>query len=126
MCVSPVPVLNPNFRSEVEFIKKTVNTTDKYLLVPCGVCIECKQMKQMSLVQRCRVMALDHYIFFCTLTYNPESLPVLQLENGFNIPFADVSDVQKMFKRIRKDNLFGRPFKYFFVSERGKDRGRPH
>lgn len=125
MCVSPVNILNPNFRSDVDLIRRTVNTQDKYLQVPCGVCIECKQQKQMALVQRCRVMSLDHYIFFCTLTYNPESLPIYSV-NGFDIPYADVSDVQKMFKRIRKSDSIGRPFKYFFVSERGKDRGRPH
>ena len=125
MCVSPIKIKNPNFRSNVDLIKASTNTKDKYLLVPCGVCHECHQMRQMALVQRCRVMALDHYIFFCTLTYNPESLPVHHV-NGYDIPYCDVSDVQKMFKRIRKDNSFGRPFKYFFVSERGKDRGRPH
>lgn len=79
----------------------------------------------MNLIQRSRIMALDHYIFFATLTYNPESLPIYTLDDGRTIPYADISDVQKMFKRIRKDNLFLRPFKYLFVSERGK-KGRPH
>lgn len=79
----------------------------------------------MNLIQRARIMSLDHYIFFATLTYNPESLPIYNLDDGRTIPYADISDVQKMFKRIRKDNLFLRPFKYFFVSERGK-KGRPH
>lgn len=45
---------------------------------------------------------------------------------GFDIPYADISDVQKMMKRIRKDNKFGRKFIYFFCSERGKAKSRPH
>ena len=69
---------------------------------------------------------LDHYLFFCTLTYNNESLPRKVCSNGLSIPYADVSDLQKMFKRIRHSNLFTRPFKYFFVTERGKGKGRPH
>ena len=125
MCISPVTIPNPNYRSPVELVKKTTDTHSKYLQVPCGVCPECKQARQMNLIQRSRIMALDHYIFFATLTYNPESLPIYTLDDGRTIPYADISDVQKMFKRIRKDDLFLRPFKYLFVSERGK-KGRPH
>lgn len=83
-------------------------------------------MRQGSLVQRARCMSLDHYIFFCTLTYNRESLPSVITSNGISISYADIGDLQKMFKRIRQGNLFGSSFKYFFVTERGTDRGRPH
>lgn len=71
-------------------------------------------------------MSLDHYIFFCTLTYNTESLPSVTCSNGFSISYADIGDLQKMFKRIRQGNLFGSEFKYFFVTERGSAKGRPH
>lgn len=60
------------------------------------------------------------------MTYNNESLPKLTCSNGVTIPYADISDIQKMIKRIRQGNLFGSSFKYFFVTERGSDRGRPH
>lgn len=53
-------------------------------------------------------------------------LPRHKCSNGVDVPYVDVSDLQKMFKRIRKGNLFGRDFHYYFISERGKQRGRPH
>lgn len=46
--------------------------------------------------------------------------------NGVSIHYADIGDLQKMFKRIRFANSFGRYFKYFFVTERGSAKGRPH
>ena len=125
MCLSPIKIPNPNYHSPVELIQKTTDTENTYLLVPCGVCSECLMKRQSDIVQRCKCLALDHYLFFCTLTYNPESLPVVVTSTGVAVKYADYSDAQKMFKRIRKYDLFGRPFKYFFVSERGK-KGRPH
>lgn len=60
------------------------------------------------------------------MTYNNDSLPRVTTSTGYDIRFADVSDVQKMMKRLRKRNAFGRPFRYFGVSELGSKRGRPH
>lgn len=58
--------------------------------------------RQMQVVQRARALCLDHYMYMVTLTYNNESLPVYTCKStGFQIPYADISDVQKMFKRIR-------------------------
>lgn len=126
MCVSPILIRNPNYGSNIELIQKTTDTTSPFMRVPCNVCSECLSMRQSALVQRARCMSLDHYIFFCTLTYNKESLPILTTSNGVSIPYADVSDLQKMFKRIRFANAFGRSFSYFFVTERGGKKGRPH
>lgn len=80
----------------------------------------------MYLVQRVQMESLDNYLFFATLTYNRESLPHLGVSSGYDIPFADVHDLQNCFKRIRVHNSFTRPFKYLFVSELGSKRGRPH
>lgn len=138
MCVSPVKIPNPNYKSKVAIIQKTTDTLNQYLYVPCNVCPECLMSRQGSLVQRARNMALDHYIFFCTLTYNRESLPVYdcvydkvnedgsKIHKEYHIPYADISDVQKMFKRIRISKSIPRDWSYFFVSERGTDKGRPH
>lgn len=82
--------------------------------------------RQSDIVQRCRCLSLDHYLFFFTLTYNNESLPHITTSTGVTIDYADYSDVQKMFKRIRKYNSFGRDFKYLCVTERGSKRSRPH
>lgn len=42
------------------------------------------------------------------------------------IPYADIHHLQLMFKRMRDNNTLGRPFTYLAVSERGKERARPH
>lgn len=124
--MSPIRIKNPNYGSSVPLIVATADTKSRYINVPCGVCGECLAKRQMDLVQRMRVLALDHYIFFCTLTYSTEMLPVLCTSKGVDIPYADHQDVIRMIKRIRQKNLFGHPFKYYFVTERGSKRGRPH
>lgn len=69
--------------------------------------------------------SIKNVFFFATLTYNDDMLPRVQI-NDYSIRYADISDLQKMFKRLRKDNAFGVPFRYFAVSELGSKRGRPH
>lgn len=126
MCLSPVRISNPNFGNKTPLIQQTTDTISRYINVPCNVCSECVMARQAQIVQRAKVLCLDHYMFMCTLTYNRESLPVYTCSNGKKIPYADISDVQKMFKRIRYYNLFPRKCLYYFVSERGKENGRPH
>lgn len=126
MCVSPILIPNPNYNNHTELIQLTTDTESQFIRVPCGVCGECLQKRQSDIVQRCRCLALDHYMFFFTLTYNRESLPHFTTSSGVTINYADYSDIQKMFKRIRKVNAFGREFKYLCVSERGSHKGRPH
>lgn len=126
MCVSPVKIKNPNFGLKNSTANSLVDTKSRFIYVPCNVCSECVMSRQSQVVQRARVLALDHYIFYCTLTYNNRFLPRLTLSNGFSIPFADISDVQRMFKRIRYYNKIDRDFLYYFVSERGSEKGRPH
>lgn len=126
MCVSPIRIPNPNYLNKTKIIKLTKDTLSRYINIPCGVCSECVMKRQMWLVQRARTMALDHYMFFCTLTYDNKHLPSVVTSTGFDIKFADISDVQNMIKRIRKYDKFGRSFKFFFVSERGSSKGRPH
>lgn len=80
----------------------------------------------MNWVQRIQMEALENYLFFCTLTYNNDMLPHVLTSNGYSIRYADVADVQRMFKRLRKSNVFGRPFRHFSVSELGSKKARPH
>lgn len=98
----------------------------RYIKVPCGVCSECLHTRQLGLVQRCICESISGYPYFCTLTYNNESLPVVSCSDGRDIRFSDFSDVVNMIKRLRNDNAFGRPFRYFAVSELGSKRARPH
>ena len=126
MCVSPIRIPNPNYGNKTPIIVKTKDTVSRYINIPCGVCSECIAKRQMDLVQRARNMSLDYYLFFCTLTYDNKHLPSVTTSTGFDIKFADIRDIQNMIKRIRKNNLFIRDFKFYFISERGREKGRPH
>lgn len=125
MCISPTLIKNPNYGYKGKFAYMK-DCKSQYIAVPCGHCSECVHIKQLSLVQRCSLEALEGYPFFCTLTYNNESLPKLKTSDNKTIRFADCSDVTNMIKRLRKDNAFGRPFRYLAVSELGSLRARPH
>lgn len=125
MCQSPVRIKNPNLGltgPNAQF----KDTTSQMIDVPCGFCSDCVAAKQMQYVQRIQMEELVNHIFFCTITYNNEMMPHLATSTGYDIRYADVSDVQNMFKRLRKRNAFGRPFRYFAVSELGSKKGRPH
>lgn len=126
MCISPVSISNPHFGSRNPFALRFKDTESGRIYVPCGHCAECRAARQFALVQRTQVMMLDHHMFFATLTYDNDSLPSITTSTGVNIRFADIRHLQLSIKRIRKNNLFGRPFSYLAVSERGFIKGRPH
>lgn len=134
MCLSPILIPNLN-RGLDNRLSDLFDTDSAYLKVPCGHCSECIHNKQMSILQRVQTMALDHHVFFGTFTYNEEMIPRLSVDvtdpfsgeiKTWSYRYADVHDFQNVVKRIRKDNLFTRPFSYFLVSELGEAKGRPH
>lgn len=124
MCNSPVSIKNPNYG--LKHLKGIKDISHEMIRVPCGHCSECIARRQMDYVQRVQIEAMNNHLFFTTLTYQNSMLPVVSTSSGYDIRFADVSDVQKMIKRIRINNSFGRNFRYFAVSELGSKRGRPH
>ena len=126
MCISPIKIPNPNYGLAKVGLNRLKDTVHAYLSVPCGYCCECIFRRQSDYIQRLVMEEQFRHLFFCTLTYSNDTLPVLVDSNGYEHRFADVRDVQTMMKRIRKYNLFGREFRYFAVSELGSKRGRPH
>lgn len=129
MCISPNTIKNPYHGVKSPITRLIHDTEAFYIRVPCGVCKECIALKQMEVVQRVQMEAMDSFLYFSTLTYNNDFLPRFTFSNGIKVPFADVSHLQNTIKRIRNNNLFTRPFRYFAVSERGSsDTGthRPH
>lgn len=125
MCISPIKIRNPNYGQSKIGLNFLKDCTSQYISIPCGHCVECIRSKQMQLVQRVIMESTQNIFFFATLTYNNDMLPRIVV-NDYSIRYADISDLQKMFKRLRKDNAFGYPFRYFAVSELGSKRGRPH
>ncbi len=107
-----------------------IKESTQYIKVPCGHCAQCLARRQSDLVQRSREMAKTCHILFCTATYDNASVPRLDVADTntgdvFQYRYADISDIQKMFKRIRKDEDLP-PFKYFVVTEYGGKKHRPH
>lgn len=126
MCLSPLRIRNPNSGMRNKGFGFMKDCVTQYINVPCGHCKECIARRQMEFVQRVQMEALVNYLFYCTITYNNDSLPYLDLSNGHRVRYADVDDVQKMIKRLRRHNAFGRDFRFFAVSELGEEKGRPH
>lgn len=123
-CLQPFSKPNPNYgkTSGLSFLK---DPTSQMISVPCGYCPDCIAVKQMYLVQRVQMESLVNHLFFCTLTYNTDFLPILEV-NGHDIRYADIRHLQLMFKRLRNDNAFPRPWRVFYCSELGSKKGRPH
>lgn len=130
MCLSPILIKNPNYNHHLSKIYRSQSflhdTISQYIYMPCGHCKQCIAVKQMYLVQRVQMEAFDTFMYFTTLTYDNEHLPKLSTSSGFDIPFVDYRHLSNLFKRLRKDNAFKRPFRYLAVSERGGEKGRPH
>lgn len=125
MCYSPTLIKNPNYgkKGGFSFMKDCVS---QYIPVPCGHCAECVRLRSTGVLQRVQLEAQFGWPFFCTLTYNDDSMPWHTCSDGVRIRYADVSHVQNMIKRLRAHNAFGRRFRYFGVSELGSQKGRPH
>lgn len=129
MCIHPTQIPNPNHYSDRDpksglgFLK---DTSSAFINIPCGHCPECIAIRQMGIVQRLNVEYKFNYLFFCMLSYNNECLPIHTCSNGRTIPYADKKDITDCLKRLRVRNAFGRPFRYFGVSEFGGDKHRPH
>lgn len=123
MCLKPILIKNVNYGNSSK-LSCYSDTTAQYIQVPCGRCSVCLALKQEYLVQRVQMESLSHDLYFLTLTYNNESLPVIE-KGEFKLPYVDISDWQKMLKMIRKHEDLP-PLKYFLVTEYGGRRHRPH
>lgn len=125
MCLRPILLKNPYYRLGSKGLNRIHDTIHTHIRVPCGCCRQCISMKQSFFNQRVQMESLRSWLFMFTLTYNNESLPYFQYKDEL-IAYPEYSDVQKMFKRIRKYNFFRSSFLYCVVSEYGKERHRPH
>lgn len=122
MCISPIIIANPNFRQAGIGISQYKNCETSRIQVPCGHCPQCIALRQGFYNQRVQMESLRSHLFMFTLTYNNESLRYTDI-GQYQIPYPDITDVQNMFKRMRKSGL---KFSYTFVSEYGTNRHRPH
>jgi len=90
-------------------------------LVPCGECDDCLKAKRASWTFRIQQEKKDSKnAVFLTLTYDDLNLPKKAGKVTLLIP-----DLQKYFKRVRKDKE-GKKLKYYAVGEYGDGTERPH
>lgn len=94
----------------------------EYIPVPCGKCAECRKRKVDEWVFRMseedKVASSSHFV---TLTYNTQCVPITP--NGYMT--LDKEDLQKFFKRLRKNTGYEK-IKYYAVGEYGEKNQRPH
>lgn len=126
MCLAPIKIKNTHFgKIRADPAYNFINDVyHEYIEVPCGCCATCIHLKQVYLIQRVQMEAVSHDLFYGTLTYNNESLPVSKYSD---IKFAhvDFTDWQKMIKMIRRHHP-ELNFRYMLVSEYGGKKHRPH
>lgn len=133
MCYNPVSIKNPYF-DKVKYIScggvemmspLEIYSHKEYIKVPCGKCAECRQSYYNSLFQRAVVESKSSYMYFVTLTYDNDHIPVLRVGDKI-LYYANYKHIQNMFKRFRKNNVLDRDFRYLSVNEFGDSTKRPH
>lgn len=125
MCLKPILIDNPYLGTGHVGLNFLHDTTSKKMAVPCGHCKQCIAMKQSYIVQRSQMEADGNDLWFCTLTYKTSMLKYIDV-NGYRLRYAYLPDLQNMIKRMRKNNLFGMPFRFWAVVEYGGKKHRPH
>lgn len=139
MCLAPIKIPNKNHnRPEwtCDQVRKYKDYKSAYMEVPCGVCKQCVAMAQIELIQRVQMEAMHNVIFMGTMTYDELHLPKLTTEQwedkkgylqpGYTYRYAKYEDASAAIKRMRNENVYGIPFKYLIITERGSLRQRPH
>lgn len=101
------------------------------LLLPCRKCVGCRLDKSREWANRILLEQLYHQdSWFITLTYDDEHLPPaypVDLATGEILSVHATlvkSDLQKFFKRLRKNS--GQQLRYFCAGEYGSQTFRPH
>lgn len=124
MCLSPRTILNP-YHNIDRGLTFAFDARFKYMYIPCGVCPECLATKQLGYVQRLEVETSYSIVFAIMLSYNNTVLPSVSLPDGSSLPCFCRKHLTDMFCRIRHRNVLP-DFKYFYVSEYGGKKHRPH
>lgn len=141
MCKNPIRIVTKS-----RYVNAHSIGSNGYITVNCGKCSECKEMKINEYYVRTkaeceRVHEAGGYVYWDTLTYSQENVPVFKSNGTFTRGFYNKEkddllcfsrdDYRNFFKRLRKNlTLSGYDvagnIKYFFVSEYGGKTHRPH
>jgi hypothetical protein len=111
---------------EPQYRKRKLNGVEYKYTHPCGKCEACLITHKEAWTARGILEMLDYPVdgaSFITLTYDQEHLP-LRMVNGQIIGVLEQNDIQKFFKRLRKQT--GRKYRYICAAEYGDKGDRPH
>ncbi len=115
MCISPI-----NLKKETA--KQCFSDNYHMQQVPCGRCYECRKVRVNSwFVRLYHEFKTNLYSTFLTLTYNDDNI---RRSENTGYPSLNYSDIQLMFKRVRKSCKV--KFSYFCAGEYGSKTFRPH
>lgn len=110
LCISPLNIPRPN----------GLGNKDR-ILVPCGKCVACLVNRREDWTIRLKEELKNATsAYFVTLTYNDDNL--IYTDNYATI---DKTDLQKFFKRLRKNSKQFN-IRYYAVGEYGTQTQRPH
>lgn len=99
--------------------------------IPCGKCIACRLKRSREWADRCMLELPYHkQSYFVTLTYDDDHLRdgFTVEDNGFITAYPTLikEDLQKFFKRLRKNYKKDNHIKYYACGEYGSITFRPH
>lgn len=105
-----------------------------YIEIPCGKCISCRLKRSKEWANRCMLELPYHeQSWFVTLTYSDEYVPFNTIlddyGNYYNSLTLRKEDLQKFFKRLRKNYKYDNHIKYYACGEYGDNPDatqRPH
>lgn len=113
-------------------IRDKIKGTDinpKFILVPCGRCIDCIERKRADWSFRLlQELKISNKATFLTLTYNDENVPFdirkVYKDDGKDYRgHLDKKGLQNYFKRVRSEEA---ALRYYAVGEYGTNTNRPH
>lgn len=109
--------------------RKDGNGSADRITVPCGKCLECLSTRRAHWSFRLEEeLKVSSTAYFLTLTYDDESVPLIELDDGSIVPTVVKSDLQNFIKRLRKFYYGSKrsSIRYYAVSEYGSRTQRPH
>ena len=132
MCTKPMKLYWHRDINEETGCRKTTPkwfealATEMWFYVPCGQCINCLYAKSNEWALKADKEAKMHEKnAFLTISYMDSWAPKnwLAYPNGTGVGSLQYSDIQKLWKRMRKDGI---EFRYLACSEYGPMTLRPH
>lgn len=121
-----IPYSDPDYRKYA--------ADERYIQIPCGVCIECRLKKSRDWATRMMLERQYHdESYFLTLTYDDDKMPlsyVPDMETGEAIEVGTlvVKDVQDFMKRLRRHLEYRNlpQIRFYACGEYGSQTHRPH